>query len=222
MVMAALPILLVVAACGTSADWGSGPDVSHSGQIVYACALAQHVDEEYGAPSTWSDWVGDDADPGVHQVASAGSLLGGTGGFTVPDHKELSDAGKDIITNVMSADVEKLDTALDDVIAACENVSESGDPDVSDSGQITYACAIANHIDEEHGTVDTWGDIGEERAWHEAGSFASLVGAINGQVLSDHAELSELGKDVFAGVSKIEKELLQNALDDVLKRCENV
>lgn len=215
----------VLGACGGSDDWGDSqgssqaPDVSEEGQVEYACALGHHVQDEHGDVDSWGEPIGDDADPAMRETASVASLLGGSGGFVLRDHEDLSELGQDLFKGVITIDNDKINDSLDEIVSACQDDDLSASADVSHSAQIDYACALAAYVVDEHGGSETWDGIGEERAWHEAGSVAALVGAMNGQILSDHKELSQAGKGIFQGVSRIETDELDASLDDFTSAC---
>lgn len=221
-------VIGVLGACGGDDgddDWGDsqgssqGPDVSQAGQVEYACALARHVQDEHGDADSWGEPVGDDADPAMRETASVASLLGGSGGFVLPEHEDLSELGQDLFKGVISIDNDTIEDSLDEIVSACQDDDLSASADVSHSAQIDYACALAAYVVDEHGGSETWDGIGDERAWHEAGSVAALVGALNGQILSDHKELSEAGKGIFQGVSRIKTDELDTSLDDFISAC---
>lgn len=230
-----LTILLMgaLAACGSNnsnsdSDAGWGPDsgsdasdISDSGQIAYACALADHIHDEHGDADSWSDTIGENADPGVRESAAVSSLLGGTAGFTLPDHKELSAHAEDIAKGITQLDIEALQSGLDGVIEDCQDISGTADADVSHSAQLTYACNLIDHVRDEHGDdAESWGSIDDDTAWHEAISAAALAGSLNGQELPDHKELSQAGKDIYTGASSAEPDVLNNGLKDFASACD--
>lgn len=45
--------------------------------------------------------------------------------------------------------------------------SATSDPDVSEAGQASNACALADKIREGHQSEADWGDLGEDRAYTE-------------------------------------------------------
>src|SRR5690625_5825923 len=56
-----------------------------------------------------------------------------------------------------------LTAALIGVLGACGGSDDWGDsqgssqaPDVSEEGQVEYACALGHHVQDEHGDVDSW------------------------------------------------------------------
>lgn len=225
MASAALVLLIgLLSACGSDDDagWGPGgkPDVSHSGQVAYACALAEHVQAEHGSADSWSETIGDDANPGVRESAAVSSLLGGTAGFVLPDHKQLSELGERLAESVMKVDIDDLESSLDGIVDLCDDVSGADDADVSHSAQITYACGLIDYVQDEHGSdADEWEKFGQDRAWHEVTSAAALVGSLNGQELPDHEELSKAGKTIYQGMTRVKSDLLQESIDDFASAC---
>lgn len=220
--LSAIPLAtlaLVVSGCSGDPE----PEVSHEGQVEFACALASHVLEEtQGTELEELVFIGDDADPRVREVAAAGSLVGAAGGFVLADQEELSEAGRELFNGVNRIDVEAIVEGLERMDQVCAEVSEDSDPDVTEEGQIRYACALAEHVSEEHGAAESWGGLQEEHAWHEVASVAALFGGVNGQVLSEYPELSEASADVIQGVSTLNLEQLQSGLDDITEGCAEV
>src|SRR5690625_7778591 len=81
-----------------------------------------------------------------------------------------------------------------------DSQGSSQGPDVSQAGQVEYACALARHVQDEHGDADSWGEhVGDDAdpAMRETASVASLLGVSGGFVLVDHAVLYELGRYWF-------------------------
>ncbi len=214
--------LVAALAVSTSAcsSGGDEPDVSDEGQIEYACALADHV----GADADISSWtlIGDDADEGARVVGAMASLTGASGGYVPDGHEDLAKAGQAIFTGLTTADVESMQQGLQEFTQQCADVADSSDADVSAQGQVAYACALAGHLADEHGPIDSWGNIGQEPAWHEAASIGALFGGLNGQVLPDYPELSEAGHELVAGVSRVKADQLQTGLDEINAHCEGV
>ncbi|WP_162801988.1 hypothetical protein [Ornithinimicrobium murale] len=211
---AIISLALVAGACSSGA---ADPDVSHEGQVAYACALAHDVAEGDPDIANWTV-VGNEADDVVRQTVAMSSLAGGGAGFVLADRPELSDAGHAYFQGVMQADVAAMEGALADFTAACDGVT--GEGDVSQEGQISYACALADHLEQEHGVVESWGSLGEDHGWHESASIAAFLGAANGQLLSAHADLSTAGKDLMDGVSRLDMDLVQSSLDQINQSCE--
>lgn len=206
----------------SAAGCNSGdPDVTHDGQVAYACALAAHVAEQDPDMASWT-MIGDDADPMVREILAMGSLAGGSAGFELDEHAELSDAGKAIFVGVSRIDIEAMQAGLDDFTAACDSLSVSAEGEVSDEGQIRFGCDLAAHVVEEHGSAESWASLGEEPAWHEAMSVGALFGAPIGQVLADYPDLSAAGQDLYTGVSTLNAEALDDGLEAVVDHCEQL
>src|SRR5699024_7310836 len=64
--------------CGGTDSSAASVDVSEAGQLVYACGLTDHVESEHGAPDSWDDFIGEDADPAVSETAAIGALAMGS------------------------------------------------------------------------------------------------------------------------------------------------
>lgn len=214
-------IVLGGVALGVAGCSAGDPDVTHAGQIAYACALAAHVAEQDPDMASWT-MIGDDADPMMRAILAMGSLAGGSAGFELDEHAELSDAGRAIFEGVTRADLEAMQAGLDDFTAGCDGPSVSAEGEVSDKGQIRYGCDLAGHVVEEHGPAESWGGLGEERAWHEAMSVGAFFGAPVGQILPDYPDLSTAGKDLYTGVSTLNPEALDAGLEAVIDHCEQL
>ncbi|USQ81241.1 hypothetical protein NF556_06250 [Ornithinimicrobium faecis] len=197
------------------------PDVTHEGQVSYACALAAHVAEQDPDMAAWT-MIGDDADPMVREILAMGSLAGGSAGFELDEHAELSDAGKAVFEGVSRIDFDTMQTGLDDFDAACDSLSVSAEGDVSDEGQIRFGCDLAAHVVEEHGPAESWGSLGEEHAWHEVMSVGALFGAPIGQELADYPDISAAGRDLYMAVSTLDTQALDGGLEAVVDECEQL
>lgn len=210
---------VALSAAGCSA---SDPDVTHDGQVAYACALAAHVADGDPDIASWT-MIGDDADPLARATVAMGSLAGGSLGFVLDEHAELSDAGKSVVEGVALVDPEAMQTGLDDFASACDGLSVSAEGDVSDEGQVRYGCDLAVHVVEEHGSAESWeSPLGEEPAWHETMSVGALFGAPLGQTLPAHPDLSAAGVELYKGVSTLDTEALDGGLEAVVDECEQL
>lgn len=210
---------LSLAACGGDED--AEPDVSLEGQVRYACALATNAEEAHGDPMEWDIAIGEDANPGWSQVASASSLLGGTTGFELAEYPQLSEAATGVVRAVSTIDIEQLSSSLGDIVTECENVPDGPDSDVSREGQTAYACALAGYIIEEHGDIDTWGGIGDEPAWHQTATVGALMGGMNAYVVDGEEELSEAGQRAIESVSRMDTEMMQESLATIAAGCDD-
>src|SRR5699024_12804718 len=86
-------VIGVLGACGGDDgddDWGDsqgssqGPDVSHEGQVEYACTLGRHVRAEHGAADRWGGPAGGVPTPPSGEPAPAGGPLAGAGAWNYP------------------------------------------------------------------------------------------------------------------------------------------
>lgn len=167
--------------------------------------------------------IGDEADPMVREILAMGSLAGGSAGFELSEHAELSEAGRAVFEGVSVINFDTMQAGLDDFDAACESLSVSAEGDVSDEGQIRFGCDLAAHVIEEHGSAEGWDSpLGEEPAWHEAMSVGALFGAPVGQVLADYPDLSAAGRGLYTGVSTLNPEALDGGLEAVGEHCEQL
>jgi len=203
---------------GSTGAVGGGPEVSPDGQVQYACSLAKHVEEERGDPADWKGVAGPDADPGAVEAAAVSSLLGGTAGYELPEHPELSAAASDLTAAVMRVDLEQLSSSLEKIVAGCADISGE-QADVSEAGRVDFACRLADQVVEEHGSAETWDGLGKEPAWHQAASVGALVGGMNGYVVPGSEDLSEAGKRIFSAIARLETAELDDALDAFIAGC---
>lgn len=209
-------LMLVTSACSSDSE----PDVSHAGQIEYACALVSHVAED-AEIEAWTI-IGPDTDAGARELATASSLVGASAAFDIPEHEGLSEAGREFYQALTRADPELMEQGLQKMTDECADVSPSSDIDVTEEGQIQYACALADHVTEEHGALETWGGIGADRGWHEAASVGAFFGAANGQVWSEHVDLSDAGGDVLGGFVRMDTAAIESGLQEITGACDEL
>lgn len=111
--------------------------------------------------------------------------------------------------------------ALALAVSAC---SSGGDePDVSDDGQIEYACALADHVGAD-ADISSWtliGDDADEGA-RAVGAMASLAGGSAMYIPDGHESLAEAGKTLFEGLSTADVESMQEGLQDFTEQCADV
>ena len=210
-----------ISGCVFLPDVTGTPDVSPEGQISFACALASHVSEERGDVAEWGSFIGEDANPGVSELAAAASLVGAVAGYTLPDHPELSESGTLVIQGIMRVDEAAIADGLDQMISACDGADTGGQADVSQEGQGAYACALAEYVIAEHGESSTWGTLGEEPAWHLAGSVGALFGGANAYVLPEYESQAESGNNLVSGVGRLDGETIDAELAAVVAECDS-
>ncbi len=199
--------------------FGSEPDVTPEGQAAYACSLAESAIEGSGDVTDWDAPVGENADNAASQALAAGSLVGGSAGYALPDHPELSEAGREIFSAFHRFDLEALADSLEDMVAACDGVDASGSQDVSVDGQAEYGCALADYVVDEHGPSDTWGSLGEEPAFHLVSSVGALFGGLNASALPGSGEQREGASAVIEGLQRFDTEAIDDGLQDVVENC---
>jgi hypothetical protein len=109
------------AVCDDS-DISPAGDVSHAGQVDYACTLVNRVTEEYGASAEWLD---EDEPAAWGEVAGAAALVGAANGQVSIDHPELSETGVDLLTTLQYNKPDDLDTSLKEFQAVCADREHS-------------------------------------------------------------------------------------------------
>jgi len=203
----------LLASCGGTDSSTAGLDVSEAGQLAYACGLTDHVESEHGAPDSWDDFIGEDADPAVRETAAIGALAMGS------DDETFNDAGEMLVDGVSRADFEGVSSGLEHMGKDCGSVEDVEKADVSHEAQLDYACSLAEHIGEEHGEASTWLDDDDFVVVSEAMGAAALTGAMNGQTLADHQELSEAGRDLLSGVTGADADYTDEFLESFQSAC---
>ncbi|HIW47165.1 MAG TPA: hypothetical protein H9884_09750 [Candidatus Yaniella excrementigallinarum] len=204
---------VLLASCGSSNSSAAGVDTSEAGQLAYACALKEHVEADHGAPDSWDDFIGDDADPAVRETAAIGALAMGS------DDETFSDPGEILIEGISRADIETLSSGLEHMEQACAGIEGTEQAAVSHEAQLDYACSLADHISAEHGEAATWLNDDDFTVLSEAMGAAALTGAMNGQTLAGHQELSEAGRDLLTGVSRADADYTDEFLEAFQSAC---
>ena len=91
-------------------------DVSHAGQLDYACTLAGRITEEHGAAAEWLDGDGSAA---WYEVASVAGLAGAGNAQVLSEYPELSETGVDLLMNLQRNMPDELDFSLAEFETAC-------------------------------------------------------------------------------------------------------
>lgn len=206
--------LVLFTSCG-SGD-AADVDVSEDGQIAYACALADHVEDEHGDPASWAEYIGEDADPGVRETSSIGALLMAT------EDAGLNEVGEKLVEGVSRVDIEALTAGLAEARESCQDVDGTQHADVSHEGQLDYACTLAASIPDKHGDTASW--VNEEElptVWYEVAGATALTGALNGQILPEHQELSEAGADLTAVLNTSDADRIDDAFAAFQSACDD-
>lgn len=102
-------------------------------------------------------------------------------------------------------------------LAGCAAPGGTG-ADVTDDGQVAYACALAD----EAGSPEQWtsgvGDDADPEAI-AASSSAALLGGVNGVAVESQPALSEAAAAYVRGLSTLDLEELEASLDDLRSAC---
>lgn len=200
----------LLASCGSAVG---STDASEEGQLAYACGLANHVESEHGAPDSWKGFIGDGADPAAREAGAVGALAMGS------DDETFKDAGELLVDGISRADTEGLSSGLEHMRQACDGVEGVEQVDVSHEAQLDYACSLADHIGEEHGEAASWINDDDFAVLSEAMGAAALTGAMNGQTLAGHQELSEAGRDLLTAVSRANADYTDEHLQAFQAAC---
>lgn len=93
----------------------------------------------------------------------------------------------------------------------------SSGPDISEEGQVSFGCALAADLREDHRSGDDWGDLGEDRAFNEFFAVRSLLGgAVPPRDDDADSRFAELHWDAYADGPSAWGGLLE----DVVEACE--
>lgn len=211
--------LVGISGCASLPGGSASSDVSPEGQVRYACALVTHVSEEHGEFSEWDAFIGEEANPGVSELAAAASLVGAIAGYALADHPELSEGGVDVFQGITRVDGAAVTSGLDQMIAECKEIDTGAAVDASHTGQGAYACALAEYVIDEHGEARTWGSIGEEPAWHMVGSVGALFGGVNAYVLPEHEAQAEAARTLITAVTRLDGARIDAELASIVAEC---
>lgn len=203
-----------------------GPDVSHEGQVEYACALAGAVDDELvqdlGSPETHDE---------LHrQVSAVGSLLKGAfnaraeeGRYGDPRlvGRELADAGRHAFTAMTHGNAAELRIGIDLVRERCPDGTTSADVDISPTGLQDYACALADHVRDEHDelTLDPSDADPDLQAWSELLGVTALLGVYDNASQSLAGDFHEPARTVRRGYALSDLEQAEAGLTGILQQC---
>ncbi len=102
-------------------------------------------------------------------------------------------------------------------LAGCA-APDHADADVSDVGQVAYACALAG----EAGSPGQWSSAVGDDADPEAiaaSSSAALLGGVYGIALEGQPALSEAAAAYVRGLTRLDLEELEGSLDDLRAAC---
>lgn len=89
-------------------------------------------------------------------------------------------------------------------------------PDVSENGQIAYACALAEKVRESHQTEDDWGPVDEDPAYGQASVIPALLGVTGPQRGGER--FADLG---WHGLWQADDLDIGEVLDATIEACAN-
>lgn len=214
-----LATALLLGACSNS-----NADVSPQGQVAYACALAKDIKETFDAnPNWWDDVSRPEVDAMLASVTGFGALLGGVTGGGAEISQEMQDDVFTVVMGVSQLNESRIHESVDAVVEACDkadDIKPSGD--VSAEGQIDYACALATDIKDADGPASRWElKIGADTspALVKAISAAALVGGATDGTAAALEAMSDAGRTLFEGTSRMNIEMLQEGIDDLNAAC---
>ena len=195
-------------------------DVSEQGRLAFGCTLAEHIDQEHGDPESWSVYIGDDADPGVREIATVGNIFVAASTTGAVDRDPVGVQAQNLLESVSRIDTEMMATGLEGIQAACADLDVGDYPDVSHESQLDYACDLTAHVEQEYGSATQWPDALDGPVVNLALAAASLTGAYNGQRLAEEPELSEASLDLAHSINRIDAEMTDDALAALRGACE--
>lgn len=210
----AVALVLSLGACGAD----PGPDASHAGQIDYACALADHVAAGLGTGGLPSATL--ERQAVGREVLALTTLVGGPVS-PAQEHPELADAARHTAAGLNQVDEERLQEGLALMEEQCAGLSSSAEVDVTDEGQVRYACVLTDHVRAEHGAAATWGQ--DDSAWDEVAAVSELLGGSSvGRAPSGPPGLTEPARSMWQGRVNLDPETVQAGLDDLAERCDEL
>src|SRR5699024_8057105 len=123
------------------------------------CSLAEHIDEDHGSPESWSTYIGDDADPGVREIATVGNIFVAASNTGAVERDPVGVQAQNLLESVMRIDTDMMTTGLAELQAACADLDVDTYPDVTHEGQLDYACDRAADVEQEYGSATRWPDM---------------------------------------------------------------
>lgn len=94
-----------------------------------------------------------------------------------------------------------------------------GTNDVSVSGQVSYACALIENVQQTHRTPGDWGAILEDQAYSDVSAVSGLLGGLVA-FSGDREEFREFGQ-LLSGLGRLDPEALTSAVEATHQACEN-
>ena len=218
--ISALAVLSTVGLFAGCSEAAANHDVTEQGRLAFGCTLAEHVDQEHGDPQSWSIHIGDNSDPGVREIATVGNIFAAASTTGAVDRDPVGVQAQNLLESVSRVDTEMMATGLEEIQAACADLDAGEYPDVSQEGQLDYACDLTAHLDQEYGSANQWPDVLDGPAVHLALAAASLTGAHNGQRLAEAPELSDAGWDLGHSMNAVDAEMTDDAMAAFRGACE--
>lgn len=215
--MAVLSTVGLFAGCSEAA---ANHDVTEQGRLAFGCTLAEHIDQEHGDPQSWSMYIGDNADPGVREIATVGNIFVAASTTGAVDRDHVGVQAQNLLESVSRIDTEMMGSGLEEIQTACADLDVGEYPDVSHEGQLDYACDLTAHLDQEYGSANQWSDALDGPVVNLALAAASLTGAYNGQRLAEAPELSEASRDLVHSINRVDAEMTDEAMAKFRSECE--
>src|SRR5690625_1182800 len=201
-------------------DAAANHDVSEQGRLAFGCTLAEHIDQEHGDPQSWSMYIGDNADPGVREIATVGNIFVAASTTGAVDRDHVGVQAQNLLESVSRIDTEMMGSGLEEIQAACAGLDVGEYPDVSHEGQLDYACDLTAHLDHEYGSANQWPDALDGPVVNLELAAASLTGAYNVQQLAEEPELSEASRDLVHSIKRVDAEMTEEAMAKFRSECE--
>lgn len=173
-------------------------------------------------PTSWEVFIGNDADAGVRESATVGSILATTPDQQMANDAGLVEAGEELLVDVTNANAQAVTDQLDQIITDCEDIDISTDTNVSHQGQLDYVCALSQHLDKEHGPAANWVADVDEPVWYLASTVSAAVGGWNDQILDEHAKLSSAGHQLRTAMTALDDQLIDQSLQDFDHACQTL
>ena len=94
-----------------------------------------------------------------------------------------------------------------------------GSHDVSVSGQVAYACALIENVEQTHRSPEDWGMILEDQAYSDVAAVSGLLGGLVAYS-QDRKEFQEFGQ-LLGGLDRLDPRALTSSVAATHKACDN-
>lgn len=94
-------------------------------------------------------------------------------------------------------------------------------PDVSEAGQISYGCALAEKVRAGHQTEDDWGRVDEDHAFNELAAIPGLLGVAAPQGGEESNAFAGVGWNRPSGPGGGGLDEVHENLDATIELCES-